>query len=66
LFKTSRRFEQRANIKFCIKLRKIAADTLECLSTVYGDEALEKTVVYDRLKRFENGPESLEDEQQCG
>ena len=36
-------FEQRANIKFCFKLGKTAAETLECLKTVYGDEALKKT-----------------------
>jgi len=48
-------FEQRANIKFCFKLGKTAAETLECLKTVYGDEALKKTAVYDWFKRFKNG-----------
>jgi len=32
-------FEQRANIKVCFKLGKTAAEKLECLKTVYGDEA---------------------------
>jgi histone-lysine N-methyltransferase SETMAR len=64
-FKKSQ-FEQSANIKFCFKLRKTAAETLEYLKTVYGDEALKKTAVYDWFKRFKNGQESLEDEERSG
>ncbi|XP_016662368.1 protein GVQW3-like [Acyrthosiphon pisum] len=45
---------------------KTAAETLECLKTVYGDEALEKTAVYDWFKRLKNGQESLEDEERSG
>ncbi|CAI6359366.1 unnamed protein product [Macrosiphum euphorbiae] len=59
-------FEQRANIKFCFKLGKTAAETLECLKTVFGDEALKKTAVYDWFKWFKNGQESLEDEERSG
>ncbi|KAL4083495.1 hypothetical protein QTP88_028811 [Uroleucon formosanum] len=59
-------FEQCANIKFCFKLGKTVAETLECLKTVYGDEALKKTAVYDWFKRFKNGQESLEDEERSG
>jgi len=36
------------------------------LSFVYGDEALKKTAIYDRVKRFKNGQESLEGEGQSG
>jgi len=32
------RFEQRANVEFCFKLGETAAETLECLSAVYGDK----------------------------
>lgn len=59
-------FEQRANIKFCSKLGKTAAETLECLKAVYSDEALKKTAVYDWFKRFKNGQESLENEERSG
>ncbi|KAL4091078.1 hypothetical protein QTP88_025819 [Uroleucon formosanum] len=59
-------FEQRANIKLCFKLGKTAEETLECLKTVYGDEALKKTAVYDWFKRFKNGQESLKDEERSG
>lgn len=56
-------FEQRANIKFCFKFGKTAAETLEYLKTVYGDEVLNKTAVYDWFKQFKKGLESLEDEE---
>jgi len=53
-------FEQRANIKCCLKFGKTAADTLECLSVVHGGEALKKNTVYDWFKRFKNGQKPLE------
>jgi hypothetical protein len=34
------RFEQRVNIKFCVKLGKTATETLQLLRDAYGDEAL--------------------------
>jgi hypothetical protein len=36
------RFEQRVNIKFCVKLGKTATETLQLLRDAYGDEALKK------------------------
>jgi hypothetical protein len=36
------RFEQRANIKFYVKLSKTATETLQHLRDAYGDEALKK------------------------
>jgi hypothetical protein len=33
------RFEQRVNIKFCVKLGKTATETLQLLRDAYGDEA---------------------------
>jgi len=38
-------FEERINIKFCLKFGKSVAITLECLSIIYGGEALKKTAV---------------------
>lgn len=48
-------FEQRASIKFCFKLGKTVAETLECASIVYGSEALKKTAVYDWFECLKNG-----------
>lgn len=48
------------------KLGKTAAKTPECLKTVYGDEALKKTVVYGWFKHFKSCQESLENEEQSG
>jgi hypothetical protein len=36
------RFEQRVNIKVCVKLGKTASETLQLLRDAYGDEALKK------------------------
>jgi hypothetical protein len=36
------RFEQRVNIKFCVKLGKTATEKLQLLRDAYGDEALKK------------------------
>jgi hypothetical protein len=33
-------FEQRVNIKFCVKLGKTATETLQLLCDAYGDETL--------------------------
>jgi hypothetical protein len=38
------RFEQRVNIKFCVKLGKTATETLQLLRDAYGDEALKKAL----------------------
>lgn len=49
------------NIKFYFKLRKTAAKTLECLSIVYGGEALKKTANYNWFIRLKDSYGSLED-----
>jgi hypothetical protein len=36
------RFEQRVNIKFCVRLGKTATETLQLVRDAYGDEALKK------------------------
>ena len=38
--------EQRANIKFCVKLEKKIAETYELMKKVYGDDCMSRTQVY--------------------
>ena len=40
-------FEQRVNIKFCVKLGKTATETLQLLRDAYGDEALSRARVFE-------------------
>jgi len=58
--------EQRANIKFLVKLGKNGKEIREVLVQVYGDNALKKTVVYKWVKRFSEGRESVTDEERSG
>ncbi|XP_054744384.1 protein GVQW3-like [Anastrepha obliqua] len=51
--------EQRANIKFCIKLGKT-------LQKLYGDGCLARLNVYNWFKRFKNGREDLNDDERPG
>jgi hypothetical protein len=58
-------FDHRANIKFVCTLWKSAAETLQALQTVYGDNALKK-IVYDWYNCFRSGQEMLVDEPRSG
>jgi len=55
--------EQHVNVKFCLKLGKSATETYDLLKKVYGDECLSRTQVFERLKRFKEGREEIEDYQ---
>ena len=37
--------EQRANIKFCVKLEKKFAETYELMKKVYGDDCMSRTQI---------------------
>ena len=54
--------EQRANIIFWIKLGKTAAETVELMRQVYGDNCLSRSQIYRWCARFKNGVETIEDE----
>ena len=53
--------EQRANIKFCVKLEKKIAETYELMIKDYGDDCTSRTQVYSWLTRFKNGRDDLND-----
>ena len=59
---STRKLEQRANIKFCFLLGKTAAETLTLLQQAYKDDALKKTQVYEWFGRFKKGEMSIEDQ----
>ena len=58
--------EQRANIKFCVKLEKKFAETHELMKKVYGDDCMRRTQVYTWFTRFKNGREDLNDDLRSG
>ena len=58
--------EQRANIKFCFKLGKTAAETVELIRQVYGDNCLSRAQIFRWYARFKSGVETIEDEDRPG
>jgi hypothetical protein len=44
--------EQRAVIKFCVKLKKTATEMFEMLKSVYVEECLSRTSVFEEQKSF--------------
>ena len=58
--------EQRANIKFCVKLVKKFAETYELMKKVCGDDCVSRTQVYTRFTRFKNGRDDLNDDWRPG
>jgi len=58
--------EQKAHIKFCFKLRKTAAETVELMRQVYGDNCLSRAQIFSWYARFKSGVETIEDEARPG
>ena len=58
--------EQRANIKFCFKLGKTAAETVELMRQVYEDNCLPRAQMFRWYARFKSGVETTEDEAKPG
>src|ERR1700729_1540359 len=58
--------EQRANIKFCFKLRKSAIETVELMRRVYGDQCLSRAQIFRWYSRFKTGVETIADEASSG
>jgi transposase len=54
--------EQRACIKFCVKNGTTGAETLQMFRTAFSDDCLSQAVVYQWVKRFKEGRESLKDD----
>jgi len=58
--------EQTANIKFCFKLGKTAAETVELMRQVYGDNRSSRAEKFKWYARFKSGVEMTEDEARPG
>jgi len=58
--------EQRANIKFCVKLGKPGAETFEMIRRAYGNEAMSLARCFEWHARFKKGRTSLEDDERSG
>jgi hypothetical protein len=58
--------EQRTNVKFCFKLGKTAAETVEMMRQMYGDNCLSHAQIFRWYARFKSGVETIEDETRLG
>ena len=57
--------EERYAIKFCFKLGKNATETYEMLQAAFGRSCMNRASVFERHKRFEEGTESVKDDERC-
>ena len=53
-------------IKFCFKLGKNATETHGILQTTFGPSWMNRASVFEWQKRFEEGRESVRDDERCG
>jgi len=60
------KLEQRANIKFCVKLGKSGAETFEMIRCVYRNEAMNRARCFEWHACFQRGRISLEDDERSG
>jgi hypothetical protein len=56
--------EHRICVKFCVKVRKTAAETHNMLRDAYGNDALNQTMTYEWFKSFKNG--RISDDERSG
>ena len=54
------KLEQRANIKFCVKLGKSGAETFQMIRRAYGNEAMSRARCFEWHALFKRGTTSLE------
>ena len=58
--------EERYAIKFCFKHGKNATETYVMLQTAFGASCINRASVFEWHKRFEEGRESVRDDERCG
>jgi len=65
-FSMDLKLEQRANIKFCVKLGKSGVETFDMIRRVCGNEAMSRARCFEWHARFKRGRTSLEDDESLG
>jgi len=58
--------EQRACIKFCLKLGKTATECYEMLKTAFGEQAMGRSQTFQWFSRFKAGRTSIDDDERSG
>ena len=58
--------EERYAIKFCFKLEKKARETYGMLQTAFHSYCMNRASVFQWHKRFNEGRESVRDDERCG
>ena len=58
--------EERYAIKLCFKLGKKATETYGMLWTAFRPSCINRASVFERHKRFQEGMESVRDDERCG
>ena len=59
-------FEQRANLKFLVKLGKTPTESLVMMQQVYGEDVMGRTQLFQWHKKFKEGREDLADDARSG
>ena len=58
--------EERYAIKLCFKFGKKATETYGMLQTAFGASCMNRASVFEWHKRFQEGTESVRDDERCG
>jgi hypothetical protein len=64
--KSDKNLEQRKNIKFSVKIGKIASETLALLTLAYGEYVVKKWKVLECHRRFKEVREDVQDDPRSG
>jgi hypothetical protein len=63
---SDRLLERRIKITFCAKFGKSASETLQMLAEGYGADAMKKSNVFERHKKFKKCREDVKDNERTG
>ncbi|GFS60207.1 protein GVQW3 [Trichonephila clavipes] len=58
--------DQRICIKFCFKLGKTGTETYEMMKTAFADEVMSRARVFEWLRRFKEGRQSVNSDPRSG